>query len=143
MLVQINCSHHFLRLIMAKYTKYISKKPTNVKYYFNETGFIYFFIGSPSPPANLQLSSQCNLPSSSLVTLQWDPPSTGGGVTVSYDLTVSPTPLSGSPPSLTNTSIQLSLNYNTVYNVSIIASTCGGPSEPALFTVPPIGELMK
>ncbi len=63
------------------------------------------------------VASQQNQISSSIITLEWDPPSSTGGVSVSYVLTISPTPLSGSPVTVETTSadnhlLQHSLQYD-------------------------------
>ena len=61
------------------------------------------------------------------MTLQWDPPSDSGGVTVSYEVTVS-------PPGLTlitdGNNLTVSLNYSTLYDVTVSAVNCAGNSDP-------------
>ncbi len=86
----------------------------------------------PSPPLNPRVSSTQNQPSSSIITLEWDPPSSTGGVSVSYVLTISPTPLSGSPVTVETTSAQITVSYNTPYNVTIRAVNCAGMSQESL-----------
>ncbi len=85
--------------------------------------------GPPSPPLNPRESSTLNQPSSSIVTLDWDPPSSTGGVSVSYVLTISPTPLSGSPVTVEATSANITVSFNTTYNVIIRAFNCARNSE--------------
>ncbi len=46
------------------------------------------------------------------------------GVSVSYVLTVSPTPLSESPVTAETTSTQITVSYNTPYNVTTRAVNC-------------------
>ncbi len=72
---------------------------------------------SPSPPLNTRVSSAQNQPSFSNITLEWDPPysTEAGGVSVSYVLTISPTPLSGSLVTVDTTSAQSAVSYNTPY----------------------------
>ena len=64
-----------------------------------------------------------------MVTLEWDPPSSTGGVSVSYVLIISPTPLSGSPVTMGTTSALTTVSYNTPYDVTIKAVNCVGMSE--------------
>ncbi len=90
----------------------------------------------PSPPLNPVVSSTLNQPSSSNITLEWDSPSSTGGVSVSYVLTISPTPLSGSPVTVETTSAQITVSYNTPYNVTIKAVNCAGMSDASMwFTI--------
>ncbi|XP_064402763.1 uncharacterized protein LOC135348470 [Halichondria panicea] len=85
--------------------------------------------GNPTSPLNPSLSSTQNQLSSSIITLEWDPPSSTGGVSVNYVLIISPTPLSGSPVTMDTTSIQITISYNTPYNVTIRAVNCAGMSQ--------------
>ncbi len=83
----------------------------------------------PSPPLNPIVSSILNQPSSSIITLEWDPPSSTGGVSVRYVLIISPTSLSGSPITVETTSTQITVSYNTHYNVMVRAVNCVGMSQ--------------
>ncbi len=83
----------------------------------------------PSPQLNTEVSSAKNQPSSSNITLDWEAPSSTGGVSVSYFLTISPTPLSGSPIIVETTFAQIVVSYNTPYNVTIRAVNCAGMSQ--------------
>ncbi len=85
------------------------------------------------------VASQQNQISSSIITLEWDPPSSTGGVSVSYVLTISPTPLFGSPVTVETTSAQITVSYNTPYNVTIRAVNCAGSSSDVMVTIPFIG----
>ncbi len=86
----------------------------------------------PSPLLNPRVSSTLNQLSSSNITLDWDSPSSTGGVSVSYVLTISPTSLSGSPVTVETTSAQITISYNTPYNVTIRAVNCAGMSQESL-----------
>ena len=68
-----------------------------------------------------------NRTNTSVVTLQWAPPTSTGGVDVSYVLTVSPPPVSGSTIT-TQTSTDITVSYNIQYNVTIRAENCAGSS---------------
>ena len=80
----------------------------------------------PSSPLNPTVSSTQNQPN---ITLEWDPPFSTGGVSVSYILTISPTPLYGSSVTIGTTSAQITISYNTLYNVTIRAVNCAGMNE--------------
>ena len=86
----------------------------------------------PTRPLNPSVSFIQNQLSSSIITLEWNSPSSTGGVSVSYVLTISPTPLSGSPVTVETTSAQITVSYNTPYNVTIRAVNCAGMSQESL-----------
>ncbi|XP_064403854.1 titin-like [Halichondria panicea] len=83
----------------------------------------------PTRPLNPSISYIQNQLSSSIITLDWDPPSSTGGVSVSYVLIISPTPLSGSPVTMDTTSTQITVSYSTPYDVTIRAVNCAGMSQ--------------
>ena len=66
--------------------------------------------------------------------MEWDPPSSPGGVPVSYVLTISPPPLSQSPLTVETTSAQITVSYNIRYNLTIRADNCAGTSGDTNFT---------
>lgn len=81
------------------------------------------------------MTLQQNGVSSSIVTLEWD---STGDVSVSYVLIISPTPLSGSPVIVETTSAQITVSYNTLYNVTITAVNCAGKSS-VIVIIPSVG----
>ncbi len=83
----------------------------------------------PSPPLNTRVSSTLNQLNSPITTLEWDPPSSTGGVSVSYVLTITPQPISELPVTVETTSEQITVSYNTPYNVTIRAENCAGMSQ--------------
>ncbi len=85
------------------------------------------------------VSSQQDGVSFSLLTLTWSPPSSTGCVSVNYTLTISPPPLSGSPVTVETNSTQITVSYNTPYNVTIRAVNCAGVSSETFGTIPFIG----
>ncbi|XP_064382170.1 uncharacterized protein LOC135331039 [Halichondria panicea] len=89
----------------------------------------------PSPPLNPVLFFNQNQPSSSIITLDWDSPSSTSGVSISYVLTISPTPLSGSPVTVETTSTEITVSYNTPYNVTIRAVNCAGMSNASILAI--------
>ena len=102
---------------------------------------IHSCTDSPSPPLNPRVSSSAqNQLSSSIITLEWDPPSSTGGVSVSYVLIISLKPLSKSPVTVETTSAQITVSYNTPYNVTIRAVNCAGMSDDdVMMMILPIG----
>ncbi len=101
--------------------------------------YLHLLTDPPSPPLTLMVSSQQNGVDSSLLTLTWSPPSSNGGMSVSYTLTISPLPLSGSPATMEINFIQITVSYNTLYNVTIRAVNCAGMSDGSTITIAPIG----
>ena len=73
------------------------------------------------------------------LTLTWSPSSSTGGVSVNYTLTISPPLLSGSPVTVETTSTQITVSYNTPYNVTIRAVNCAGISSDTMISIPSIG----
>ena len=100
---------------------------------------MFTLTDKPSSPLTLMVSSQLDGVNSSLFTLTWSPPSSTGGVSVNYTLTISPPPLSGSPVTMETTSTQITVSYNTTYNVTIRAVNCAGMSDDSTVTITPIG----
>ena len=94
---------------------------------------------SPNSPSTPMVVSRQNGANSSIVTLEWDSPSSTGGVSFSYVLTISPTPLSESPVTVETTSAQIVVFYNTPYNVTIRAFNCAGNSGNMVALILSIG----
>ena len=67
--------------------------------------------------------------STSVVTLQWAPPTSTGGVDVSYVLTVSPPPVSGSTITTQTSTNNITVSYNIQYHVTIRTENCAGSSN--------------
>ena len=88
---------------------------------------VSLFTDPPSSPLNPMLGFQ-NGTNTSVVTLQWTPPTSTGGVDVSYVLTVSPPPVSGSNIT-TQTSTDITVYYYIQYIVTIRAENCAGSSN--------------
>ena len=99
----------------------------------------FLLTDPPSRPLTPMVSSQQDGVNSSLLTLTWSPPFSTGGISVSYTLTISPPPFSGSPVTVENTSTQITVSYNTPYNVTIRAVNCAGMSNDSTVTIAPIG----
>ena len=66
------------------------------------------------------------------LTVQWQPPQYDGGAPVSYSITVSP----GVSTVLTSgTSVPVTVPYNVMHTVSIVATNCNGSSSAAMMTI--------
>jgi hypothetical protein len=69
------------------------------------------------------------------VVLEWIDQVLDAGLNQNYTITVSPDPPSAADSvtifHTTNTSIQLALLYDQDYNISVVARSCIGTSEPA------------
>lgn len=63
------------------------------------------------------------------LVLSWHPPLYGAGALVNYTITVSP-----ALGSFT-TSVEVTVPYNVMHTVSIVASNCNGSSSPALESI--------
>ena len=96
-----------------------------------------------SPPTDLPTHPQT--PSSTVqqygwdnvtLTVQWQPPQYDGGAPVNYTITVSP---GLSPVTTSGTSVPVTVPYNIVHTVSIVATNCNGSSSAAMVTIPAIG----
>ena len=88
----------------------------------------------PNPPQNVMIMKSINNTDNSTVTIQWDSPQANGGAAVdNYTVSVTPMPLSGDPiVTVMGTMIELILNYNVQYTVSVMATNCAGNSDPSL-----------
>jgi len=72
------------------------------------------------------------------VILQWKPPQYDGRAPVNYTITVSP----GVTTVLTSgTSVPVTVPYNVIHTVSIVATNCNGSGSAAVLTIPAIGML--
>ncbi len=85
------------------------------------------------------VSSQQDGVNTSLLTLTWSPPSSTGCVSVNYTLTISPPLLSRSSVTVETTSTQITVSYNTPYNVTIRAVNCAGMSSDTMISISSIG----
>ena len=73
------------------------------------------------------------------VTIEWTPPTNGGNVM--YTIGTTPAPLSGAIPDTDSTHINITVNYNTNYMVTVaINTTCDGVQEATITFS--IGELV-
>ena len=70
------------------------------------------------------------------LTVQWQPPQYDGGAPVNYTITVSP---GLSPVTTSGTSVPVTVPYNVIHTVSIVATNCNGSSSAAMETIPAIG----
>ena len=94
--------------------------------------------GLPSPPQTLSFIVQQYGQDSVTLTVQWQPPQYDGGDPVNYTITVSP----GLSLVTTNgTCGPVTVPYNVIHTVSIVATNCNGSSSAAMVTIPAVGML--
>ena len=70
------------------------------------------------------------------LTVQWQPPQYDGGTPVNYTITVSP---GLSPVTTSGTSVPVTVPYNVIHTVSIVATNCNGSSSATIETILAIG----
>ena len=92
----------------------------------------------PSPPQTPSSTVQQYGQDSVTLTVQWQPPQYDGGAPVNYTITVSP---GLSPVTTSGTSVPVTVPYNVMHTVSIVATNCVGNSSAAMEAIPAIGEL--
>ena len=90
----------------------------------------------PSPPRTPSSTVQQYGRDSVTLTVQWQSPQYDGGVPVNYTITVSP---GLSPVTTSGTSVPVTVPYNVIHTVSIVATNCNGSSSAAMVTIPAIG----
>ena len=94
----------------------------------------------PSPPRTPSSTVQQYRQYSVTLTVQWQPPQYDGGTPVNYTITVSP---GLSPVTTSGTSVPVTVSYNVIHTVSIVATNCNGSSSTVIVTIPPIGKLCE
>ena len=94
--------------------------------------------GLPSPPMILSSTVQQYGRDSVTLTVQWQPPQYDGGAPVNYTIAVSP---DLSPVTTSGTSVPVTVPYNVIHTVSIVATNCNGSSSAAMLSIPAVGVL--
>ena len=89
-------------------------------------------LGLPSRPRSLSSTVQQYGRDSVTLTVQWQPPQYDGGAPVNYTITVSP---GLSPVTTSGTSVPVTVPYNVIHTVSIVATNCNGSSSAAMVTI--------
>ena len=92
-------------------------------------------IGISSPPHNLSSTVQQYGRDGVTHTVQWQPPQYDGGAPVNYTITVSP---GLSPVTTSGTSVPVTVPYNVIHTVSIVATNCNGSSSAAMLSIPAV-----
>ena len=88
------------------------------------------FAGTiPSTPQSVRFSEVTNNSDTTVVTLQWDPPTVS--FVNNYTITVTPQPLFGVVSPITGNQTTLTLQYNVEYMVTVRGSNCIGSSDAA------------
>ena len=95
-------------------------------------------LGLPSPPQTPSYTVQQYGQGNVTLTVQWQPPQYDGGAPVNYTITVSP---GLSPVTTSGTSVPVTVPYNVMHTVSIVATNCNGNSSAAMLNIPAIGQL--
>ena len=70
------------------------------------------------------------------LSIHWHPPQYDGGALVNYTITVSP---DLSPVTTSGTSVPVTVPYNVIHTVSIVATNCNGSSSATMETILSIG----
>ena len=91
----------------------------------------------PSPPRTPSSTVQQYGQDSVTFTVQWQSPLDNGGAPVNYTITVSP---GLSPVTTSGTSVPVTVPYNVIHTVSIVATNCIGNSSAVMKTLPAVGE---
>ena len=91
--------------------------------------------GPPSPPRTPSFVQQYGR-DSVMLTVQWQSSQDGGGAPVNYTITVSPGLVTFTT---TATSATVTIPYNVMHTVSIVATNCNGSSSVVMETIPAIG----
>ena len=90
------------------------------------------FLGLPSPPRTPSSTVQQHGRDSVTLTVQWQPPQYDGVAPVNYTITVSP---GLSPVTTSGTSVTVTVPYNVIHTVSIVATNCNGSSSAVMETI--------
>ena len=94
--------------------------------------YLIFHTGLPSPPRTPSYAVQQYDRDSVTLTVQWQPPQYDGGAPINYTITVSP---GLSPVTTSGTSVPVTVPYNVIHTVSIVATNCNGSSSAAMVTI--------
>ena len=92
-----------------------------------------FFSSVPLPPANFTITREYHTTSNITITFEWDPPQGSGPEVIvdSYEISVTPSPLSYSTPvTINSTTWNTTLNFNIAYVATIISINCAGAGKP-------------
>ena len=94
----------------------------------------------PSPPQTASYTVQQYGWDNVTLTVQWQPPQYDGGAPVNYTITVTP---GLSPVTTSRTSVPVTIPYNVMHTVSIVATNCVGNSSAAMLSIPAVGVLCE
>ena len=98
----------------------------------SSTACIVPFPGLPSPPQAPSYIVKEYYQNNVTLVLSWHPPDYGGGALVNFTITVSPALGSFTT---SRTSVEVTVPYNVMHTVSIVATNCNGSSSAALETI--------
>ena len=99
---------------------------------------IFLSIAIPSPPWIPSYTVEKYGQDRVILTVHWQSSQYDGGAPVSYTITVSP---DVGTFATTGTSVPVTVPYNVIHTVSIVAINCNGSSSATMETIPAIGRL--
>ena len=91
--------------------------------------WLFLLTGAPAPP-DVRVISIMNRTAYSIVTIEWTPPPEGS---IAYTVTALPTPVNSRH--LSNSSLAITLRYNTEYVVEVTNPMCGGLHTAINFSI--------
>ena len=91
--------------------------------------FITLLPSAPCPPYTPSLTVQQYAQDNVNLTVQWQVPQCDSDAPVNYIITVSP---GHSPVTTSGTSVPVTVPYNVMHTVSIVATNCVGNSSAAM-----------
>ena len=109
--------------------------PNNFSYKFGSLSL--HATGLPSPPWTPSYTVKQYGQDSVTLTVQWQPPQYDAGAPINYTITVSP---GLSPVTTSGTSVPVTVPYNVIHTVNIVATNCNGSSSAAMVTIPDISK---
>ena len=102
------------------------------EYHFFLGNLVFLPLGLPSPPRTPSYTVQQYGWDNVTLTVQWQPPQYDGGAPVNYTITVSP---GVGTFTTSGTSVPVTVPYNVIHTVSIVATNCNGSSGVAMETI--------
>ena len=104
-----------------------------------------FYLIAPFPPTGFAINREYHGILQTTLTLVWDPPVGRGPHAVVDNYAISISPASPHHPEriqVFTTQVNVTLDHNEVYNVSLIAANCFGESLPTILPDIGIGVLI-
>ena len=99
---------------------------------------VFLSIAIPSPPRIFSYTVEKYGHDMLILTVQWQLTQNDGGAPVNYTITVSP---GVGTFTTSRTSVPVTVPYNVIHTVSIVATNCNGSSSATMVTIPAIGMM--